>query len=172
MHFPDAALPELNPALPVRPQVANWFRDLESKRLGRPCTLPDGIVHDSGLYFMFPQSCLWLSEGLPFSYSFFPHESDPELSYMEVRMLKHYAEGTQRPKPAERVEVGPDESVFEKAKAFGFLGMVFDQDFENVPRVQAGVRSASPTRAYAQLGSYQEFVVKQFHAMLDERMAD
>ena len=171
MHFPDAALPEIDPARPVRAQVANWFREQESKRLGRLCTLPDGVVLDSALYFMFAQSCLWLSEGLPFSYSFFPHESDPELSYMEVRMLKHYPEGATRPQPAERVEVGPDESVYEKVAAFGFLGTVFDQDFENLPRVQIGVRSASPTRNYAQLGSYQEFVIKQFHELLDERMA-
>ena len=172
MHFPDATLPELDPALAVRPQVANWFRQQESARLGRPCTLPDGIVLDSPLYFLFAQSSVWLSEGLPFSYSFFPHESDPQLSYMEVRMLKHFPEAGGRPPPVECVEVGPDDSVFEKATAFGFLGAVFDQDFENLPRVQIGVRSASPLRSYAQLGSYQEFVIKQFHQLLDERMAD
>jgi phenylpropionate dioxygenase-like ring-hydroxylating dioxygenase large terminal subunit len=171
MHHPDAELPELDLSQPVRPQVAAWFRGLESARLGRPCTLPDGIMLDSPLYFMFPQTSVWLSEALPFAYSFLPHESDPELSYMEVRILKHWPEDEARPEPAERIDVAADEVVFDKAPVFGFLGMVFDQDFENLPKVQGGVRSADPARHYAQLGDYQEFVIKRFHELLDEKMA-
>ncbi len=171
MHHPSAALPELDRSAPVRPQVAAWFRSLEAERLGRPCTLPDGIMLDSPLYFVFPQSTFWLSEALPFVYSFLPHETDPELSYMEVRMMKHWRQGEPRPKPAPRIDIGPEGSVFEEAPVFGFLGAVFDQDFENLPLVQAGVRSADPERHYAQLGDYQEFVIKRFHEVLDEVMA-
>ena len=171
MHYADAELPDIDRSQPVRPQVAAWFRGLESKRLGRPCTLPDGIMLDSPLYFMFPQTSVWLSEALPFAYSFLPHPSDPQLSYMEVRMLKHYPEGQPRPKPVEMIEVASDENVFDRAPVFGFLGAVFDQDFENLPNVQGGARSADPARHYAQLGDYQEFVIKRFHELLDEKMA-
>lgn len=172
MHYPDEELPEIDPSRPVRPQVAAWFRDLETARLGRTCTFPDGIMLDSPLYFVFPQSCFWLSEALPFVYSFLPHDSDPELSYMEVRMMKLFPEGTERPKSAPRIEVAPDQNVADEAKAFGFLGNVFDQDYENLPLVQAGVRSADPARHYAQLGEYQEFVIKRFHELLDEAMSE
>lgn len=170
MHYPDADLPQIDPARPVRPQVAAWYRRLESDRLGRSCELPDGILIDSPLYFLFPQSSFWLSEALPFAYSFLPHEKDPEISYMEVRMLKHWPEGQPRPAPAARIDVAPDQNVFDEAPAFGFLGAVFDQDFDNLPKVQAGVRSADRARHYAQLGDYQEFVIKHFHARLDELM--
>ena len=70
------------------------------------------------------------------------------------------------------VQIGPDETVFEKATAFRFLGTVFDQDYENLPRVQIGARSAAPTRHHTRLGSHQEFVIKQFHELFDERMVD
>ncbi len=172
MHHPGAPLPELDRTRPVRPQVAAWFRMLESERLGRACTLPDGLLLDSPLYFVFPQSTFWLSEALPFVYSFLPHETDPEMSYMEVRMMKHHPVGTERPAPAARIDVDPGENVFELAPVFGFLGAVFDQDFENLPKVQMGARSADPERHYAQLGDYQEFVLKRFHEVLDEKMAD
>jgi phenylpropionate dioxygenase-like ring-hydroxylating dioxygenase large terminal subunit len=171
MHFPDAAYPVLDPDQPVRPQVANWFRDLESKRLGRPCTLPDGIILDSPLYFMFPGDTLWLSESLPFFYSFVPHATDPEKSWFEVRMLKHYPEGSPRPEASERIEIGEDEWVIDKAPAFGFLAAVFDQDLQNLPLVQKGFHAADPKRAYAQLGDYQEYIVKRWHEVIDEMLA-
>nr|WP_087572952.1 aromatic ring-hydroxylating dioxygenase subunit alpha [Sphingomonas sp. CDS-1] len=172
MHHPDAELPQIDPDQPVRPQVADWYRKLETKRLGRPCTLPDGILIDSPLYFVFPHTTFWLSEALPFFYRFMPHESDPEMSYLEVRMLKHHAAGTERPKPSPCIEIGPDEWIKDKAPAFGFLAAVFDQDFENLPNVQNGVRSADPQRHYAQLGDYQEFVIKRWHEVIDEMIAE
>lgn len=171
MHFPGAEMPVLDHDQPVRPQVAAWFRDLESKRLGRPCTLPDGVIIDSPLYFMFPGNTLWLSEALPFFYSFVPHASDPEKCWFEVRMLKHYPQGADRPEASERIEIAEDEWVADKAPAFGFLAAVFDQDLQNLPLVQKGMRSADPKRFYAQLGDYQEFIVKRWHEVIDDMMA-
>jgi phenylpropionate dioxygenase-like ring-hydroxylating dioxygenase large terminal subunit len=171
MHFPNAELPRLDSGKPVRPQVAEWMRKLESERLGRPCVLSDAIMLDSTLYFRFPHSTFWLSEALPFAYRFMPHEKDPEKSYMEVRILKHYPTGQERPPPAQMVDIGPDDRVSDHAPGFGFLGDVFDQDFTNLPRVQAGVRSADPTRDYATLGDYQEFIIKRWLEVMDEMMA-
>jgi phenylpropionate dioxygenase-like ring-hydroxylating dioxygenase large terminal subunit len=171
MHYPNAELPKLDATKPVRPQVAEWYRKLETERLGRPCTLPDALLIDSTLYFVFPHTTFWLSESLPFFYRFMPHESDPEMSYFEVRMLKHYPSGTERPPASPMIDIGPDEWVNNKAPAFGFLAAVFDQDLENLPMIHEGVRSADPQRHYAQLGDYQEFIVKRWHEIIDEMLA-
>lgn len=171
-YFPDAPLPVIDPDRPARPQVAAWYRDLETARLGRPCTLPDALLMDSPLYFLFPHTTFWLTESLPYYYRFLPHETDPEMSYFEVRMLRHHPEGTPRPAPSPRIEIGADEKIADHAQAFGFLSIVFDQDMDNVPLVQRGMRSADPARAYAVLGDYQEFIVQHWHAIMDRMIAD
>lgn len=166
-HYPEAELPQIDPNGDVRAQIGKWARDAYELTYGRPNTQPDAVMLDSTLYFLFPQFCIWLAEAVPFVYQFFPHESDPEMSYFDVRLLVPYAEGQERPPAAPPVEVGPDESIFEKVPAFGFLGMIFDQDMGNVPLVQRGMKAADPAHPHSHLGAYQEALMQTWHELLD-----
>jgi phenylpropionate dioxygenase-like ring-hydroxylating dioxygenase large terminal subunit len=165
-HYPDVELPSLNPTRDLRAQLGEWHREIQVNRYQREVSSPDAVMIDSVLYFMFPHFVLWLSESIPFVYQFIPHKTDPELCFFDVRMLMPYPEGSARPPSSPNIEIGLNELIVEKAPAFGFLGVVFDQDMVNMPLIQAGVRSADPMRAHSQLGRYQEMLIQYHHELL------
>jgi phenylpropionate dioxygenase-like ring-hydroxylating dioxygenase large terminal subunit len=167
-HYPEFEMPTIDPGRNVRTQIADWHRRAQEKYFGNVLALPDAIMVDSILYFMFPSFTIWLSETLPFTYRFLPHEDDPNMSYLEVRLLRRYPQGTPRPPSAPVIEVGPDESVVEKAPVFGALGVIFDQDMDNMPKVQQGMRAADPERHHSMLGTYQEAIIQHWHKVLDK----
>lgn len=170
-HYPDAELPKLDPAQDVRAQVGAWHRKVYEQTYNRRLDAPDAVMLDSVLYFMFPQFCIWYSESVPFVYQFTPHPTDPGLSYFDVRLLMPYKEGEARPPSSPAVEVGIGESIFEKVPAFGFLGMIFDQDMSNMPLVQRGVHAADPRHAIARLGTYQESIIQYWHELFDRLLS-
>jgi phenylpropionate dioxygenase-like ring-hydroxylating dioxygenase large terminal subunit len=170
-HYPDAEMPELDPKRNLRAQIAEWHRSVQSKAYGRKIDQTDAVMLDSTLYFMFPQCTFWLSESLPFTYQFTPHRTDPEKSYFDVRMLLPYPEGTARPPSSPAIEVGIDETIEQRAPAFGFLGQVFDQDMANMPLIQAGVRASEPASHHSRLGTYQEMIIRHWNAQLDRYLS-
>lgn len=169
-HYPDFPLPELDPAKDARAQVGDWARAAYRKTYGRDTSLPDTVLLDSTLYFMYPQACFWMAESVPFVYQFTPHATDPNMSYFEVRMLMPYAEGQERPPSSPPIEIGLGEKIADKAPAFSFLGMIFDQDMSNMPLVQQGIKAADPAHPHSRLGSYQESLIQQWHELFDEQM--
>jgi phenylpropionate dioxygenase-like ring-hydroxylating dioxygenase large terminal subunit len=169
-HYPDADLPAIDPARNVRTQIADWHRSVQIKYFDNVLDLPDAVMVDSILYFMFPNFTIWLSESLPFTYLFLPHAEDPSMSYMEVRLLRRYKQGEPRPPSAPVIEIGPDESVVEKAAVFGALGAIFDQDMENLVKVQQGLRAADPNEHHSILGEYQEAIIQHWHVLLDDHV--
>jgi phenylpropionate dioxygenase-like ring-hydroxylating dioxygenase large terminal subunit len=170
-HYPDAEMPTLDPGRNLRVQIADWHRAVQSRVYGRKIEQNDAVMLDSLLYFMFPHCTFWLSESLPFTYQFTPHRTDPEKSYFDVRMLKPYPEGTPRPPSAPAIEVGIDETIEQMAPAFGFLAQVFDQDMANMPLIQAGARAADPANHRSHLSTYQEMIIRHWHAQLDRYLA-
>jgi len=170
-HYPDATLPDIDPQGDVRAQTAAWVRAAYQQAYGRENKLPDSMLLDSTLYFMYPHFCLWLTEAVPFVYQFTPHATDPNLCYFEVRLLMPYAEGQERPPSSPPIEIGLNESIYEKAPAFSFLGMIFDQDMSNLPLVQRGLKAADPAKPYSRLGTYQEGLIQHWHELFDEQMA-
>ena len=170
-HYPGATLPELDPDKDLRQQLAAWHRQVQKQFYNIENTATDAVMVDSILYFVFPNFAFWLSESLPFVYRFTPHETDPEMSYYEVHLMLPYDPGKPRPEPAPMKHLGSDASLFAEMPAFGYLGSVFDQDMANMPRVQKGLRSADPRRNHSQLGTYQEQIIQQWNATLDQLIA-
>lgn len=170
-HYPDENLPKLDPAADPRIQVAAWHREVMQRKYGHPVALPDAVMIDSLLYFMFPHCTFWLSESLPFTYQFTPHRTDPEQSYFEVRMLLPCPKGQPRPPSSPPILVGPEETVAERAPDFHILGYVFDQDMSNMPLIQKGARAADPACHHTQLGQYQEMLVQYWNELFDRYLS-
>jgi hypothetical protein len=55
------------------------------------------------------------------------------------------------------------------AKELGVLGHVFDQDMDNLPFVQDGLKCSK--NGLVNLGDYQEIRIRQFHQTLDKYLA-
>lgn len=170
-HYPEEPMPVLDEDGDIRAQLGAWHREVASRFYKRKIDLPDALMLDSPLYFFYPHTCFWLSEGVPFVYQFLPHESDPELSYFDVRlMLPNPEEGS--PPPAEpAIELGADDSVLANCPKFGFLGYIFDQDMSNMPLIQRGARAADPEKPYTRLSAYQEMIIQHWNAVMDEQIA-
>lgn len=166
-HYPGYPIPTLDPDTDLRSQIANWIRAAYKERHGRDATVPDAILLDSPLYFFYPHCCFWLSEAVPFTYQFWPHATDPNKSYFEVRMLYPVKAGEERPAAAPRVDIGPEESIFAAMQdKFGFLAYIFDQDCGNLPRVQRGAHSANIENPTTHLGAYQESIIQHWNTIM------
>jgi len=166
-HYPGYPVAELDPKGDLRAQIANWIRDAFKEKHGRDANLPDAILLDSLLYFFYPHSCFWLSEAVPFTYQFWPHATDPNKSYFEVRMLYPVNPGQERPAAAQCVNLGPNDSIFQAMQAeFGFLAYIFDQDCGNLPRVQRGAHSANIENPTTVLGAYQESIISHWNTVM------
>jgi phenylpropionate dioxygenase-like ring-hydroxylating dioxygenase large terminal subunit len=171
-HYPDAEPPPAWMAdQDPRAQLGAWHRKVFEQTYGRKQTGSDSLMMDAVLYFVFPHFCPWRSEGIPIVYQFMPHETDPNMSYFEVRLLKPVARGQQRPPGAPPIIVGIAESIEEKVPGFGFLAPIFDQDMSNMSLIQRGVQAADPARTHAQLGVYQESLIQHWHELFDRVMA-
>jgi phenylpropionate dioxygenase-like ring-hydroxylating dioxygenase large terminal subunit len=169
-HYPDAEIAELDPEGDVRKQAADWHRKVFKEKNGRESEAPDTVLLDSLLYFVFPNFTVWVTEAVPILYRFLPHETDPEMSYFEVRVLRPIPAGQEAPPPAPCRHMGADDSMLDVAEGFNFLAMVFSQDTGNMPLIQRGMHAADPGRGHSTLGRYQEQIVQFWHQLFDEKI--
>ncbi|WP_327753884.1 aromatic ring-hydroxylating dioxygenase subunit alpha (plasmid) [Sphingobium sp. SJ10-10] len=170
-HYPQEKPPVLDESGDIRAQLGAWHREVASRVYGRAIDLPDAVMLDSPLYFVYPHACFWLSEAVPFVYQFLPHESDPEMSYFDVRVLLPGPDEGPLPPAAPAIELDADQSVFAHCPDFGFLGYIFDQDMSNMPLIQKGAHSADPEKPHTRLSAYQEMIIQHWNKVMDEQIA-
>lgn len=126
-----------------------------------PASIPGELVSDaeaidSILYFIFPNMQPWAGTS-PINYRFRPNGDDPDSCIMDVIFLSDFT--GERPRPAEVIHLGPDDD-WTMAEGLGALAMVFNQDTNNLPRVQRGLHATR--RSGLPLALYQESRLRQF----------
>jgi hypothetical protein len=62
-----------------------------------------------------------------------------------------------------------DDEPWTAAPELGVLGHVFEQDMDNLPYVQQGLKASKTGEI--QLGDYQEIRIRQFHQTLDKYLS-
>ncbi|MGK2287215.1 aromatic ring-hydroxylating oxygenase subunit alpha [Pedomonas sp. V897] len=128
----------------------------------------DSELLDAFTYNVFPNFAPWGGFMPNIVYRWRPG-SDPDHCLMEVRILTRVPPGQPIPRSVPMKMLGADEP-WSTAKELGILGDVFDQDMENLPYVQEGLKASK--NGEVQLGNYQEIRVRQFHQTLDKYLAD
>jgi len=175
MAMPGVPVPRYDSASPLSPraQVAEWRRQMMGAGLARDFgSWSDAAVLDSVQYFMFPNFCPWYGEGLPLVYQFLPWGNDPNESVMSVRLTAPLpGGGAPRPPSAAITELDFDEPFSSKPE-IGLLALIFDQDMSNLPRIQSGLRGASPAHPATTLGRYQEQRIQHFHEVLEKTLGE
>lgn len=169
--YPGEEAIEIDPSGDTRKQMADWHRAMQLKHYNRVVESADTVMTDVDVYFLFPNTLLHLSEMLPYAYNFTPHPTDPEMCYMDLRLMPPCPVGKPRPVAAEPVELGPDDRVPEKVPQLGFQAVVLQQDIDNMERIQRGVKAADPRAHYQHLGLYQEAIIRHWHETYDQFMA-
>lgn len=151
-----------------RATLAGWRRKTLSAATGADYErLPDTMMLDSIQYWLWPNFCPWLGEGLPLTYLFRPDQDSPDTCYMDVWMLIRKPDGAKAPPAASITELGPDDR-FEPL--IGALGEIFDQDDSNMPRVHDGLKGWPDDVNGCTVARYQESRIRFFHEVLDKKL--
>jgi phenylpropionate dioxygenase-like ring-hydroxylating dioxygenase large terminal subunit len=167
-HNPDD-LPE---GMSARQRHADIMREQLSKEWDVDLSgLSNSEMLDSIEYHVFPNAMFFPGINIRLIYRFRPIDVDHSIH--EILMLQPVPEHGPRPKPAEVIELGIDDSyaLANKQSLGGFgLAMVLDQDTDNFHRQRAGIKAAvkSGAKAGATLGNYQEIRVRRLHQTVDE----
>ena len=153
----------------ARAWLAERFRHSLGRRWRHDLTgASDAEMLDSLQYFLFPNFFPWAGYALPITYRFRPWENDPNRSLMEI-MLLYPIPSDGEYETAEPHHLEPGET-WSNAPGFEQLGMVIDQDMDNLPRIQRGLRAAN--HSSITLSDYQEIRLRHFHRRLDDVLAD
>lgn len=158
---------EVPPGGTVRKTMGDFNRKRFGEMSGRDLDFAsDSEVQDAFTYNVFPNFSPWGGFSPSIVYRWRPWP-DQNHTLMEVRILN-------RLKPGEALRPGPPMTLISEtgcwADVLGVLGSILDQDMENLPQVQQGMRNSKT--GVIQLGNYQEVRVRHFHQTLDKYLAD
>jgi len=167
----DLELPDTSADNFGRTDVAAWWRVALGGLLGKDLSgVSDCEMLDSIQYAMFPNFGPWLGEGLPLMYQFLPLGDNPNESLFVVRLLAPLPDDGTIPPAAPMTYLDFDEP-FSSIEAWGRVAPVFDQDMENLPLVQQGMRAFSPEFPNLTLGRYQEQRIAHMHEFIEAQIA-
>jgi phenylpropionate dioxygenase-like ring-hydroxylating dioxygenase large terminal subunit len=126
----------------------------------------DSEMLDNMTYNIFPNFSPWGGFVPNIVYRWRPW-GDVDHCLMEVRILKRAKKGEKPAKGAEMVLIPDDQPFAYASEQIGeALAGVFDQDMENLPYVQQGMKASKNKRL--ELGHYQETRIRQFHNTMDK----
>ena len=124
----------------------------------------DAELLDGLVYNVFPNFAPWGGYMPNIVYRWRPwHDQDHCL--MEVRILIRVAPGAAIPR-AVPMKFLSESQPWTDAAELGVLGSVFEQDMQNLPFVQEGLKVSK--NGQINLGNYQEIRIRQFHQTLDK----
>jgi nitrite reductase/ring-hydroxylating ferredoxin subunit len=129
----------------------------------------DSEMLDNFTYNIFPNFAPWGGFVPNIVYRWRPW-GDPDHCLMEVRILMRTPKGEKPPKSAPMHLIPSDQPFASASHLMGAaLAGVFDQDMENLPYVQEGMKASANGRL--ELGNYQESRIRHFHRTLDKYLS-
>ena len=143
----------------MRVNFAKTFGHAALHEQATDAELLDGLV-----YNVFPHFAPWGGYMPNIVYRWRPGK-DPDHCLMVVRILVRVPEGQPIPHGVP-MKLLTDDQKWTDAPELGVLGHVFEQDMDNLPFVQDGLRCSQ--NGEVQLGDYQEIRIRQFHQTLDK----
>ena len=111
----------------------------------------------------FPAFAPWAGVGQSLVYRWRPGPT-PDTCFMDVIRMAPNPDSGEIPDPAPHQVLTLDQSWHE-AEAMGQLADVFQQDMDNLPKVQAGLKSKG--KRGVSFGLYQETRMRMHHRMID-----
>lgn len=151
----------------ARPVMAQFLRERMAPIYGVDLgEVSDSELLDAVLYHLFPAFAPWAGLGQPLVYRWRPGPT-PDSCFMDVIRMQPVPNGEARPTRSPVTVLRRDQS-WREAPGMGGLADVFEQDMENLPKVQAGLKSrAKPTVTFSR---YQEGRMRHIHRLIDARI--
>jgi phenylpropionate dioxygenase-like ring-hydroxylating dioxygenase large terminal subunit len=161
----------MKPAVGQTPRqfISSLLRDQLKPLLGEEgaeeatdCELLDPIY-----YSLFPNFAPWMAAGPSIAYRFRPNGDDHESCIFDVYMMSPVPPGQEAPPPCEVHWLEPDQP-WTDAEELGRLGPVLNQDDNNIPEVQRGLKALERFGRGLTVSRYQESRIRHFHQTLME----
>ncbi len=156
---------DLPEGLNARQKHADILREQLGQSMGVDLSrVSNSEMLDSIEYHLFPNACFFPGVVIPLIYRFRPLTVDTCIH--EIMLLTPVPDKGPRPKPAEKIKIGIDESYTDVDDFSGNrLAAVLDEDTDNFKRQWAGIKAS--LKGAQTLGNYQEVRIRHFHAVLD-----
>jgi phenylpropionate dioxygenase-like ring-hydroxylating dioxygenase large terminal subunit len=149
----------------TREVIAGIFRDGMAAGMNADLSAKsDTEILDAILYHLFPAFAPWAGIGQALVYLWRPGRT-PDTCYMDVWRLAPIPDDGKKPAPAPYREFRLEQS-WKDVPDMGLLADVFEQDMENLPKVQAGLKSTG--KRGVSFGNYQEARLRQVHRLIDK----
>ncbi len=152
----------------AREVVAEVFRSVMGSMYGKDLSqVSDSEMLDAHLYHLFPAFAPWAGIGQSLVYRWRPGRT-PDTCFMDVIRMVPVSDGQTRPEPAPTQRLTLEQS-WREAKGMGSLADVFEQDMENLPKVQLGLKvTAARAKRTVSFGAYQEARMRLIHRHIDD----
>ncbi len=156
----------------AREVVAEVFRGAMSQVFGVDLsTTSDSEILDAHLYHLFPAFMPWAGVGQSLVYRWRPGRT-PDTCFMDVLRMMPVPPGKDRPAPAPTQRLKLEQS-WKEAEGMAGLADVFEQDMENLPKVQLGMKmTAKRAKKGISFGLYQETRIRLIHRNIDRFIAE
>jgi hypothetical protein len=129
----------------------------------------DAEMVDALLYIVFPHMSFWAGYAPNVVYRWRPNGLDPDTSIMDVIILKRVPKDGPRPKPVPEHRLSLNED-WSDSPMLGALAPVFEQDMENLPHVQTGLKTSGTGVVHFAL--YSEMRIRLLHANIARMIAE
>jgi phenylpropionate dioxygenase-like ring-hydroxylating dioxygenase large terminal subunit len=167
--MPEGGLPRIPPGSTARAVLADQMRRqltaISDEDLSQTT---DSELLDATNHLLFPNFHPWGGVKSNVVYRFRPHGLDPDSCIVEIMFMSPPPKGEARPRPA-RIRWIEPETLFADVPELGLIGPVFDQDCENLPYVQQGLKAMR--KPGITLSNYQESRIRHFNRTLDAWMS-
>ena len=159
---------ELPDGMTARKFLADMNRELFGQEYKQDFSAAtDSELLDAILYWLLPNIEIWGGYLANIVYRARPDGNDPDSCIFEIMVLQRVPDGQPIPAAVPPHYLDIDQR-FSDAEELGILGKVFDQDLDNLPEVQRGMKVAQHNGAKGLiLGNYQESRIKHMHQMLE-----
>lgn len=156
------------PGQKARHVLAEAHRKIYLEDLGYDASeATDADVLENWTYNVFPNFSPWGGFMANIVYRWRPWP-DQDHTLMEVRMLFRKPKDAPMPRAVPMHLLGPDEP-WSAYKDWGSFGPILDQDMDNLPYVQDGLKASANNKV--EFGNYQEMRIRQFQQTLDKYLA-
>ncbi|KAB2340378.1 aromatic ring-hydroxylating oxygenase subunit alpha [Actinomadura rudentiformis] len=164
----DGEIPQVPEGGTARAVLADQMRTQLAAATGRDYSATsDSELLDAVHHLVFPNFHPWGGVKSNIVYRFRPDGLDPDSCIAEIIYMSAYPPDGPKPEPA-KIRWVPDDALFADIPELGLVGPVFDQDVENLPHVQTGLKSLR--KPGITLSNYQESRVRHFNRTLDTWM--
>ena len=126
----------------------------------------DSEIIDTIEYHLFPNMVLFPGLSLPMAYRFRPLNNDPNRCVFDLLFLRPLPDNGDTPAPAEPFWIGVEDSYTSVPGMDEGMGIVYDQDTNNLRGQQEGFKAAK--KAGQTLGNYQEVRIRHFQQVVDK----